>query len=64
MSRKVPPAIRLEEKLTPRLPPITTRRPSLPPRLDAFFLRVLSPDPRQRPQTGAEFLRELDAALA
>jgi tetratricopeptide (TPR) repeat protein len=53
----------LGEKLEPRIPPITTRRSALPGRLDVFFSRVLAPDPRQRPQSAAEFLRELDAAI-
>lgn len=42
-------------------PPSRRRSQPLPPRLEAFILRNLSKDPRQRSQSAVEFARDLAA---
>lgn len=51
-------------KINREYPPASALVPTLPPRVDGFFARVLDPDPTKRPATAADFLAAYDEAFA
>ncbi len=51
----------LGPKMRAEYEPISRRRPTLPPSLDAFFASALSADPRGRPQDATAFRKAFDA---
>jgi serine/threonine protein kinase len=45
----------LGPKMRGEFAPVTSRKPALPARLDAFFASALSPDPSRRPADAGAF---------
>ena len=45
-------------------PPVASHVPDLPPAIAAFIDRALTKDPAGRPQSAAQFIQELEAAVA
>jgi serine/threonine-protein kinase len=54
----------LQALLLGEVPDPRVRAPDVPPALSRLLLRALAGDPADRPQTGAELARELDAVAA
>ncbi|MBI3550439.1 MAG: protein kinase [Elusimicrobia bacterium] len=57
------PSAALLKKMEGKYVPPSLLSSELPNKIDAFFAKVLAPDPEERMKTPAEFKRELDALL-